>query len=99
MANSRLQADKILRSVRRNFRRVLIVIEGVYSMDGDVPDLPAFIALKKRHKALLYVDEAHSLGTLGASGHGICEHFGVPPAEVDILMGTLSKVGGLDTCV
>jgi 8-amino-7-oxononanoate synthase len=88
------QADKILTAVRRQFRRVLIVIEGVYSMDGDIPDLPAFVALKKKHSALLYVDEAHSLGTLGATGHGICEHFGVAPTEVDVLMGTLSKAMG-----
>ena len=63
-------------------------------MDGDVPNLPEFIALKKRHKALLYVDEAHSLGTLGAKGRGICEHYGVAPTEVDVLMGTLSKAMG-----
>ena len=74
--------------------RVLIVIEGVYSMDGDIPDLPQFVALKKRHKALLFVDEAHSLGTLGEGGHGVTEHFGIETSEVDVLMGTLSKAFG-----
>ena len=89
--NDYMQADKILTAVRRRFRRVLIVIEGVYSMDGDIPDLPQFVELKKRHKALLFVDEAHSLGTLGKTGHGVTEHFGIETREVDVLMGTLSK--------
>ena len=60
-------------------------------MDGDYPDLPQFIDVKKRHKALLYVDEAHSLGVLGATGRGICEHFGVDPNDGDLWMGTISK--------
>ncbi|MEZ4708772.1 MAG: aminotransferase class I/II-fold pyridoxal phosphate-dependent enzyme [Caldilineaceae bacterium] len=83
--------DVILHAERTNYRRVLVVIEGVYSMDGDVPDLPQFIAVKQRHKALLMIDEAHSIGTIGATGRGIGEHFGVNPADVDIWMGTLSK--------
>jgi len=70
---------------------VLIAIEGVFSMDGDIPDLPRFIEVKRRHKALLYVDEAHSIGTLGAHGGGIGDHFGTDAADVDIWMGTLSK--------
>jgi 7-keto-8-aminopelargonate synthetase-like enzyme len=73
---------------------VLVAIEGVYSMDGDFPDLPKFIEVKRRHQALLYVDEAHSLGVLGRSGRGITEQFGVDPRDVDILMGTLSKALG-----
>jgi 7-keto-8-aminopelargonate synthetase-like enzyme len=67
------------------------VIEGVYSMDGDYPDLPHFIEVKKQHKAYLMVDEAHSLGTMGLHGRGISEHYGVNPRAVDIWMGTLSK--------
>ena len=64
-------------------------------MDGDIADLPKFIEVKKRHKALLYVDEAHSIGVLGAHGRGIGEHFGImPPTDVDIWMGTLSKSFG-----
>jgi 8-amino-7-oxononanoate synthase len=68
-----------------------VVIEGVYSSDGDVPNLPAFIELKKRYQAFLMVDEAHSLGVLGRHGRGIAEHFGSDPRDVDIWMGTLSK--------
>ena len=83
--------DALLSDVRHRYRRVLIAIEGVYSMDGDFPELPRFVELKKKHKTLLLVDEAHSLGTMGATGRGIGEHWGVEPADVDLWMGTLSK--------
>jgi len=83
--------DMILRESRPRFRRALVVIEGVYSMDGDIPELPEFIKIKKRHGAVLMVDEAHSIGVLGQRGRGIVEHFGIDPADVDLWMGTLSK--------
>ena len=83
--------DGILKDIRNEYRRVLVAIEGVYSMDGDYPDLPRFAEVKKRHKALLLVDEAHSIGTMGPRGHGIGEHFGIDPRDVDLWMGTLSK--------
>jgi 8-amino-7-oxononanoate synthase len=83
--------DKILQDQRQHYRRVLIVIEGVYSMDGDIPDLPRFIELKQRHKTLLMVDEAHSIGVLGQHGRGIGEYFDVDRNHVDLWMGTLSK--------
>ena len=83
--------DQILCSVRGKFERVLIVVEGLYSMDGDYPDLPRLIEIKKRHHAWLMIDEAHALGVLGRRGYGIAEHFDVDPREVDIWMGTLSK--------
>jgi 7-keto-8-aminopelargonate synthetase-like enzyme len=89
--NDWMALDKILSEYRGRFQRVLIAIEGVYSMDGDIPDLPEFIEVKNRHKAFLMVDEAHSIGTLGKSGRGIGEHFGVNPPDVDLWMGTLSK--------
>jgi 8-amino-7-oxononanoate synthase len=82
---------QLLEQFRHEYRRVLIVIEGIYSMDGDYPDLPRFIEVKNRHKAYLMVDEAHSLGTMGLHGRGISEHYGVNPRDVDIWMGTLSK--------
>lgn len=84
-------ADRILQQCRNEFRRVLVVIEGVYSMDGDVPNLPQFIELKKRHKALLMIDEAHSMGVLGKTGRGIGEMYDVDRADVDVWMSTLSK--------
>ncbi|HEX6960584.1 MAG TPA: aminotransferase class I/II-fold pyridoxal phosphate-dependent enzyme, partial [Lacipirellula sp.] len=86
--------DKILSEIRHEYRRVLIVVEGVYSMDGDYPDLPQFVEIKKRHKAYMMVDEAHSIGTMGLHGRGMSEHFGIKPSEVDLWMGTLSKSFG-----
>lgn len=86
--------DELLSEIRGEYRRVLIVVEGVYSMDGDFPDLPKFIEIKKKHKAFLMVDEAHSIGTMGAGGHGIGEHFGIAQKDVDLWMGTLSKSFG-----
>ncbi|PQO43784.1 type I polyketide synthase [Blastopirellula marina] len=86
--------ERMLAESRGNYRRVLIVVEGVYSMDGDYPDLPKFIELKEKYKAMLFVDEAHSIGTMGKTGRGICEHFDVDPNRVDMLMATLSKTFG-----
>ncbi|MCA9188830.1 MAG: aminotransferase class I/II-fold pyridoxal phosphate-dependent enzyme, partial [Planctomycetales bacterium] len=86
--------DELLQQLRHEYRRVLIAIEGVYSMDGDFPDLPKFVEVKKRHQCWLMVDEAHSRGTMGAHGRGIGEHFRVDPSDVDIWMGTLSKSFG-----
>lgn len=83
--------DKLLTKHRNEYQRVLIAIESVYSMDGDIADLDRAIELKKKHDTLLMVDEAHSLGILGAKGKGISEMFGVDAREVDIWMGTLSK--------
>ena len=83
--------EHLLRTHRRASRNALIVVEGLYSMDGDLPDLPRLIELKQRYGAWLMVDEAHALGVLGARGRGIAEHFGVEPRHVDIWMGTLSK--------
>ncbi|MCP2274695.1 aminotransferase class I/II-fold pyridoxal phosphate-dependent enzyme [Nocardia amikacinitolerans] len=89
--NDHAALDRILTDIRGRYRRVLIVIEGVYSQDGDIPDLPAIIEVKKKHKALLMIDEAHSVGVLGATGGGIGEYFGVDRAEVELWSGTMSK--------
>ena len=83
--------DTLLSGIRHGFRRVLIAIEAVYSMDGDYPDLARFVDVKTKHRAMLLVDEAHSLGTMGATGRGIGEHAGIDRAGVEIWMGTLSK--------
>ena len=86
--------EQLLGQMRLHYKRVLIAIEGVYSMDGDFPDLPRFIELKQRYKSFLMIDEAHSIGTMGPRGRGISEHFGVDARQVDLLMGTLSKSFG-----
>ncbi len=83
--------EKFLGPIRANYRRVLICAEGIYSMDGDSIDLPRLIDIKRRHRALLLVDEAHSTGVLGHAGRGVANHFEVDPNDVDIFMGTLSK--------
>jgi 8-amino-7-oxononanoate synthase len=83
--------DTLLSAMRDRYENVLIAVEGLYSMDGDYPDLPALIEVKRRYGAWLMVDEAHSFGVLGARGHGLFEHFGIDPKQVDIWMGTLSK--------
>ncbi len=71
--------------------RTLVVVEGVYSMDGDVCPLPEILALKRRHGFVLMVDEAHSFGVMGPHGRGVDEHFGVDPAEIDVWSGSLGK--------
>jgi len=83
--------DRLLTQHRGNYERVLVFIEGVYSMDGDIPDLPKFVALREKHKVYLMVDEAHSFGVLGQNGLGIRTHFGLKGSDVDIWMGTLPK--------
>jgi 8-amino-7-oxononanoate synthase/acyl carrier protein len=84
--------EKILTEVRHLYRRTLLCTEGLFSMDGDICDLPRLIELKKRFRCNLIVDEAHSMGVLGPSGRGIAHHFpGIDPRDVDLWMGTLSK--------
>jgi 8-amino-7-oxononanoate synthase len=80
-----------LADLRMHYDKVLIIVEGVYSMDGDICDLPSYIEIKKRFGCLLMVDEAHSFGVIGATGQGCREHFGIDGSEVDVWMGTLSK--------
>ncbi|MFD6356585.1 type I polyketide synthase [Nocardia tengchongensis] len=83
--------DHMLADIRHLYRRVLVVIEGVYSQDGDIPDLPTLIEVKKKHQALLMIDEAHSIGVLGPTGGGIGEYFGVDRGDVELWSGTMSK--------
>jgi len=78
----------------RPWKKILVVVEGLYSMEGTMCDLPGILALKRKYKFYLFVDEAHSIGALGPRGRGVCDYFGVDPAEVDILMGTLTKSFG-----
>jgi 8-amino-7-oxononanoate synthase len=81
----------MLEKMRPHYKRVIICIEGTYSMDGDIPDLPKFIEVKKKYKAMLLVDEAHSAGVVGDTGRGVGEYFNVNRSDVDMWMGTLSK--------
>lgn len=90
--------ERLLVEQRHNFERVLILTEGVYSMDGDIPDIPRLIDIKRRHHALLMVDEAHSMGVIGPRGLGVVDYFGLDGADIDIHFSSMSKafatVGG-----
>ena len=83
--------ERALRLNRARHRRALVIVEALYSMDGDMPDLAALVKIKRRYGAWLMVDEAHSIGVLGATGRGIAQEQDVDPSTVDIWMGTLSK--------
>lgn len=94
--------DRVLRDsivegqprTRRPWKKIVIIVEGIYSMEGEIARLKEIVELKKKYKAYLYVDEAHSIGALGKTGRGVCEHTGVNPEDVDVLMGTFTKAFG-----
>lgn len=100
--NDMKDLERLLREVisqgqprtHRPWKKILVVVEGLYSMEGSMCNLPGLVALKKKYKFHLFVDEAHSIGALGPKGRGVCDYFGVNPADVDILMGTLTKSFG-----
>ncbi len=84
--------ESLLERTRDQYRRVLICSEGLFSMDGDICDLPRLIEIKKRFHCNLIIDEAHSIGVLGPAGRGVSHHFpGIDQKDVDLWMGTLSK--------
>lgn len=83
--------DRVLAERAGRHRRVLVAVDGAYSMDGDLADLPGLVELRRRRGFLLYVDDAHGVGVLGETGRGAAEHWGILPSEVDVWMGTLSK--------
>ena len=89
-------ARAILTALRNKFEKVLLIIEGVYSMDGDISPVPEFVKLKKDFGLFLMVDEAHSSCVIGKNGGGVDEYFNLRPDDIDIKMGTLSK--GLGAC-
>lgn len=78
----------------RAWNKILVMVEGVYSMEGEICDLKAIVTVTKKYKSYLYVDEAHSIGSVGPTGRGVCEQCGVDPSDVDILMGTFTKSFG-----
>lgn len=94
--NDFIALETILKNVRSKYEKILVVVEGVYSMDGDIAPIPEFIKLKKKYGFFLMVDEAHSACVIGDKGGGVDEYFNLAPEDIDIKMGTLSK--GLGTC-
>ncbi|GLX77743.1 hypothetical protein tinsulaeT_10830 [Thalassotalea insulae] len=89
--NDTEKCEQIIKENINNYQKIVIIIEGAYSMDGDLAPLDKFVRLRKKYPVLLYVDEAHSLGTVGKTGRGIGEYYGINAQEVDFWMGTLSK--------
>lgn len=89
--NNYSDLENILKEHRFNYQKVLIIVEGLYSMHGDTPEIKQLIKLKKKYKCLLMIDEAHSLGVLGENGFGIREFSSINSNDIDIWMGTLSK--------
>lgn len=86
--------ESILKERRDNYNNVLIITDGVFSMDGDIAPLPEIVELAEKYKALTYVDDAHGSGVLGESGRGTVDHFGLH-GRVDFTIGTLSKAIGV----
>ncbi|KAG2594028.1 long chain base biosynthesis protein 2d isoform X2 [Panicum virgatum] len=78
----------------RPWKKIIVIVEGIYSMEGELCKLPEVISVCKKYKAYTYLDEAHSIGAVGKTGRGVCELLGVDPADVDIMMGTFTKSFG-----
>jgi len=92
--NDFLTLERMLYRNRDKHEKVVIVVEGVYSMDGDIAPIPEFVRLKRAYGCFLLVDEAHSSGVIGATGGGVDEYFGLAPDDIDMKVGTLSKATG-----
>ncbi len=86
--------EELLKEKRKDYRNVLIITDGVFSMDGDLANLPEIVRLAEKYNALTYVDDAHGSGVLGESGRGTVDHFGLH-GRVDFIIGTLSKAIGV----
>lgn len=78
----------------RPWKKIIIAVEGLYSMEGNMCNLPELVKIKNKYRAYLFVDEAHSIGALGPGGRGVCDYFSIPPSDVDVLMGTFTKSFG-----
>ncbi|KAF2666945.1 serine palmitoyl transferase subunit [Microthyrium microscopicum] len=100
--NDMQSLEKVLRDsisqgqprTHRPWKKIIVAVEGLYSMEGTMCNLPGLIELKKKYKFTLFVDEAHSIGAIGPRGRGVCDYFGIDSEEVDILMGTFTKSFG-----
>lgn len=86
--------ERVLKEKRADYKNVLIITDGVFSMDGDLAKLPDIVKLAKKYDCLTYVDDAHGSGVLGESGRGTVDHFGLH-GQVDFIIGTLSKAIGV----
>ncbi|WP_069649099.1 glycine C-acetyltransferase [Caloranaerobacter ferrireducens] len=86
--------EKVLKENRDKYRNILIITDGVFSMDGDIAKLPEIVELAEKYEAMTYVDDAHGSGVLGESGRGTVDHFGLH-GRVDFSIGTLSKAIGV----
>ncbi|KAG1670985.1 hypothetical protein FOA52_014374 [Chlamydomonas sp. UWO 241] len=78
----------------RPWKKIIIIVEGIYSMEGETCTLPAIVEVARKYRAYIYLDEAHSIGALGRTGRGATEHWGVATADIDIMMGTFTKSFG-----
>ncbi|NLF48605.1 MAG: glycine C-acetyltransferase [Acholeplasmataceae bacterium] len=89
-----IDLERILKEKREQYHQVIIISDGVFSMDGDLAKLPAIVKLAEQYNALVYVDDAHGSGVLGHSGRGTVDHFGLH-GKIDFIVGTLSKAIGV----
>ncbi|XP_011002110.1 PREDICTED: long chain base biosynthesis protein 2a-like [Populus euphratica] len=78
----------------RPWKKIFVLVEGIYSMEGELCKLPEIVSVCKKYKAYIYLDEAHSIGAVGKTGRGVCELLGVDTADVDVMMGTFTKSFG-----
>lgn len=92
--NDMASLENVLKRANKQYANKIVVVDGVYSMDGDIANIPEISALCKKYNALLFVDEAHGFGVIGKNGLGILDYFNLPPETIDILIGTLSKAVG-----
>ncbi|KAJ7099727.1 serine palmitoyltransferase 2 [Mycena epipterygia] len=100
--NDTTELESLLREVisqgqpktHRPWKKILVIVEGIFSMEGTLVDLPRVLELKKKYKFYLFIDEAHSIGALGPNGRGIADYFNIDPRKIDILMGTFTKSFG-----
>jgi len=92
--NDMKDLERILKEKRNDYNNVLIITDGVFSMDGDIADLKNIVRLAKTYECLTYVDDAHGSGVLGESGRGTIDHLGLH-GEIDFIIGTLSKAIGV----
>lgn len=100
--NDMLSLESLLREVisqgqpktHRPWKKILVIVEGLYSMEGTLVNLPRIVELKQKYKFFLFVDEAHSIGALGPRGRGVTDYFNIPPRSIDVLMGTFTKSFG-----